>query len=143
MTRKLKINAEVHYHDCLAPQFGNNVPAHTTRVPPVGFELATNGIQFCAIANLDKTSLKPEPYKFEQGTPENSCISAFHLVHCTGGRLRVQRLNLVGAGEMANGVLKLKKASQLSVVIMMLFVLLCPPTSTQLCELLLQILQLQ
>ena len=103
-------------------------------MPPVGFELATNGIQFYAIANLDKTSLKPEPYKFEQGTPENSCISAFHLVHCTGGKLRIQ---------MANGVLKLKKASQLSVVIMMLFVLLCPPTSTQLCELLLQILQLQ
>ena len=27
-------------------------------VPPVGFELATNGIQFYAVANLDKTSLK-------------------------------------------------------------------------------------
>ena len=38
--------------------FGNNVQGHTTRVPPVGFELATNGIQFYAIANLDKTSLK-------------------------------------------------------------------------------------
>ena len=36
--------------------FGNNVPGHTTRAPPVGFELATNGIQFYAIANLDKTS---------------------------------------------------------------------------------------
>ena len=35
--------------------FGNNVPGHTTRAPPVGFELATNGIQFNAIANLDKT----------------------------------------------------------------------------------------
>ena len=38
--------------------FGNNIPGHTTRAPPVGFELATNGIQFFAIANLDKTSLK-------------------------------------------------------------------------------------
>ena len=34
--------------------FGNN---HTTRAPPVGFELATNCIQFYAIANLDKTSI--------------------------------------------------------------------------------------
>ena len=30
--------------------FGNNVPGHTTRAPSVGFELATNGIQFYAIA---------------------------------------------------------------------------------------------
>ena len=30
---------------------------HTTRAPPIGFELATNGIQFYVIANLDKTSL--------------------------------------------------------------------------------------
>ena len=37
--------------------FGNNVPGHTTREPPVGLELATNGIQFYAITNLDKTSL--------------------------------------------------------------------------------------
>ena len=36
--------------------FGNNVPGHTTRVPQVGFELASNGIQSYAIANLDKTS---------------------------------------------------------------------------------------
>ena len=40
--------------------FGNNVPSHTTRAPPVGFELATNGIQFYAIANLDKTSRNRE-----------------------------------------------------------------------------------
>ena len=35
-----------------------NVPGHTTKAPPVGFELrlATNGIQLYAIANLDKTS---------------------------------------------------------------------------------------
>ena len=37
--------------------FGTKVPGHTTRAPPVGFELATNGIQLYAIANLDKTSL--------------------------------------------------------------------------------------
>ena len=34
---------------------GNNIPGHTTRAPPVGFEPGTNGIQFYAIANLDKT----------------------------------------------------------------------------------------
>ena len=37
--------------------FGSNVPGHTTRAQPVGIELATNGIQFYAIANLDKTAL--------------------------------------------------------------------------------------
>ena len=36
--------------------FGNNVPDHTTRKPQVGFELATNSIQFYAIANVDKLS---------------------------------------------------------------------------------------
>ena len=35
---------------------GPNVPGHTTSAPQVGFELATNGIQFSVIANLDKTS---------------------------------------------------------------------------------------
>ena len=39
--------------------FGTNVPGHTTRAPPVGFEPRTNGFQpeFYAMANLDKTSL--------------------------------------------------------------------------------------
>ena len=37
--------------------FGNNFPGHTTRAPPVGFEVGTYGFQFFAIANLDKTSL--------------------------------------------------------------------------------------
>ena len=41
---------QLYYHDC-------KVPGHTTRAPPVGFELATNYIQLYAIANLDKTSL--------------------------------------------------------------------------------------
>ena len=36
--------------------FRNNIPSHTTREPPVGFKLATNSVQFYAIANLDKTS---------------------------------------------------------------------------------------
>ena len=26
--------------------FGNNIPGHTTKGPPVGFVMATNGIQF-------------------------------------------------------------------------------------------------
>ena len=37
--------------------FRNDVPGHTTRAPPVGFESGTNGIQLYAIVNLDKTSL--------------------------------------------------------------------------------------
>ena len=37
--------------------FGVRIPGHTARAPPIGFELATNGIQLYAIANLDKTSL--------------------------------------------------------------------------------------
>ena len=40
----------------LSRLFGNRIPGHTTRAPPVGFELATDGIQFYAIANLDRTS---------------------------------------------------------------------------------------
>ena len=51
----------------LPRMFWNNVPGHTTRAPQVGFELATNGIQFYAIANLDKTSL---------------CTSADAVGHC-------------------------------------------------------------
>ena len=37
--------------------FANRIPGHTTRAPQVGFELATNSIQFYVFANLDKTSL--------------------------------------------------------------------------------------
>ena len=44
--------AAVYYHDC-----SGRFPGHTTRAQPVGFELETNGFQFYAIANLDKTSL--------------------------------------------------------------------------------------
>ena len=36
--------------------FGNRIPGLTTRAPPVEFELATDGVQFYAFANLDKTS---------------------------------------------------------------------------------------
>ena len=42
---------QLYYHDC-----SGRIPGHTTRAPPVGFELETNGFQFYAIANLDKTS---------------------------------------------------------------------------------------
>ena len=56
------LSARRRFAAALLPRlFENNVPGHTTRAPPVGFELATNGIQFYAIvtsiANLDKTSL--------------------------------------------------------------------------------------
>ena len=43
------------------------IPGHTTRAPPVGFELESNGFQFYAIANLDKTSLTVTQ------TPKNCC----------------------------------------------------------------------
>ena len=49
---------KLRFAAALLPElFGNNVPGHTTREPQVGFELAPNGIQFDAIANLYKTSL--------------------------------------------------------------------------------------
>ena len=35
--------------------FWIRIPGHTTRALPVEFELATDGIQFYVIANLDKT----------------------------------------------------------------------------------------
>ena len=44
----------------LPRMFGNNVPGHTTRAPPVGFELATSGIQFYVVAgtaNVTRISL--------------------------------------------------------------------------------------
>ena len=41
-----------YYHYCLG-----RIPGHTTREPTVGFKLETNGFQFYAIANLDKTFL--------------------------------------------------------------------------------------
>ena len=40
------------YHDC-----SGRISGHTTRAPPVGFKLETNGFQLYAIANLDKKSL--------------------------------------------------------------------------------------
>ena len=36
---------QLYYHDC-----SGRIPGHTTRAPPVGFELETNGFQFYAIA---------------------------------------------------------------------------------------------
>ena len=33
------------------------IPGHTTRAPPIGFELETNGFQFYAIANLNKRTV--------------------------------------------------------------------------------------
>ena len=53
-----KLQPRRRFAAALLPRlFGNNVRGHTTRAPPLGFELVTKGIQFYAIANLDKTSL--------------------------------------------------------------------------------------
>ena len=49
---------QLYYHDC-----SGQIPGHTTRAPPVGFELETNCFQFYAIANLDKTSLIYQVYQ--------------------------------------------------------------------------------
>ena len=38
--------------------FRNNIPGHTSRMPQVGFELATNSIQFYAITNSEKIMIK-------------------------------------------------------------------------------------
>ena len=60
--------------------FRNNIPGHTSRVPQVGFELATDSIQFYAITNLEKIMIKIISYVLcvhyyssyiEQ--PEDSC----------------------------------------------------------------------
>ena len=48
---------QLYYHDC-----SERIPGHTTRAPPVGFALETNGFQFYAVANLDKTSLIVIPH---------------------------------------------------------------------------------
>ena len=53
-THRKKLEAEVRRSFITT----NNVPRHTTRARPVKFELAINGIQFCAIVNLDKTCLE-------------------------------------------------------------------------------------
>ena len=50
-----RVKAEVR-HSFITTTVREQIPGHTTRAP-VGFELATNCIQFYAIANLDKTSL--------------------------------------------------------------------------------------
>ena len=42
---------QLYYHG-----LSGRIPGHTTRAPPPGFELETNGFQFYAIATLDKTS---------------------------------------------------------------------------------------
>ena len=56
--------------------FENNIPSHTTRAPPVGFEQATNGIRFYAIANLDKTSEPPVQSLPWQVAPPASAVGS-------------------------------------------------------------------
>ena len=56
-SQDLRLRIRRRFAAALLPRlYGTKVPGHTTRAPPVGFELATNGIQLYAIANLDKTS---------------------------------------------------------------------------------------
>ena len=40
---------QLYYHDC-----SGRIRGHTTKTPPVGFQLETNAFQFYAIANLDR-----------------------------------------------------------------------------------------
>ena len=53
---------------------------HTTRAPPVGFELATNGLLFYVNANLEKAS-KPEVLrKRHPRPPSQHCVAALQAV---------------------------------------------------------------
>ena len=46
----IKVSKRRRFAAALLPRlFGNNVPGHTTRAPPVGSEQGTNGFQFYAI----------------------------------------------------------------------------------------------
>ena len=78
--------------------FGNNVPGQTTRAPPVGFEPGTNGIQFYAIANLDKRH-KPEPHNYRYGM---SCPSwQRHRTGCRRSPIRILPLPPVAFASVA------------------------------------------
>ena len=43
---------QLYYHDC-----SGRIPGHTTRAPPVGFVLETNGFQLYAIANFPSRNM--------------------------------------------------------------------------------------
>ena len=42
---------QLYYHDC-----SGRIPGHTTRAPPVGFELETNCFQYYVIANFESST---------------------------------------------------------------------------------------
>ena len=61
---------QLYYHDC-----SGRITGHTTRAPPVGFELETNGFQFYAIGNLDNTSRYSPKRRFIQpAAREGVCL---------------------------------------------------------------------
>ena len=49
--KMMEIHKAEVYSTLLPRLSGNNFAGHTTKAPQVGFELATNSIQFYAIAN--------------------------------------------------------------------------------------------
>ena len=71
---------QLYYHD-----WSGRIPGHTTRAPPVGFELETNGVQLYAIANLDKTGFrlgvpathKPPVLSFTPSQPKHNALVYF------------------------------------------------------------------
>ena len=67
---------QFYYHDC-----SGRIPGHTTRAPPVGFELETNGFQFYAIANLDKTHEMEKNAKFLEKKIQLSREEIFSVAH--------------------------------------------------------------
>ena len=67
---------KLYHHDCSS---SDNIPGHTTRAPPVGFERATNGIQLYAIANMDKTSLSLSPLPVPVPSRPVTAQNAFRL----------------------------------------------------------------
>ena len=60
----------------------NNVLGHTTKAPPVGFELATNGIQFYAIANSRHKPAHLRPGR-QLDSHKNNGIEALIVGICT------------------------------------------------------------
>ena len=76
-------------------------PSHTTRAPPVGFELATNGIQFYVIANLDRDVM---PVKGGERCVQrfvrrqlDACVQRKNLVKDGGCRLLSQSREELGS----------------------------------------------
>ena len=88
----LQTSLLIRFAEALLPLlFGTRIPGHTTRAPPVGFELATNGIQIYVIVNLDKTSLSYEIYAKGPTDRRRSCHMTLILAPLGGEKRRERK----------------------------------------------------